>query len=134
MSKISPKNLASAIYSATEGKSGSALAQAVKKSAEMLRDKRMLGKGDEVLKSLQQLIDKKEETIRMKIIGAKKLSSTEEKKIEHEVKDRYKARHIVSEFIEDKEMLGGYRVEVGEEVWDSTWRTGLKKLEKALVK
>ena len=50
MSKVSPKNIAEAIYEATEGKSGASLAPAIKNSVQILHSKRMLGKSEEVLK------------------------------------------------------------------------------------
>ena len=134
MSKISPKNLAQSIFEASHGKVGAELSQVVKNSAKMLADKRLLGKSKDILKNLQEIIDKSEGTIRMKVISAKILSPEEKKKLEHEVKEKYKAKNIVSEFFEKKEVLGGMRVEVGDEVLDSTWRTGLKKLEKVLIK
>lgn len=134
MSKISPKNLAQSIFEASHGKAGAELSQVLKNSAKMLADKRLLGKSKDILKNLQEIIDKSEGTIRMKVISAKILSPEEKKKLEHEVKEKYKAKNIVSEFFEKKEVLGGMRVEVGDEVLDSTWRTGLKKLEKVLIK
>ncbi len=134
MSKISPKNLAQSIFEASHGKAGAELSQVLKNSAKMLADKRLLGKSKDILKNLQEIIDKSEGTVRMKVISAKILSPEEKKKLEHEVKEKYKAKNIVSEFFEKKEVLGGMRVEVGDEVLDSTWRTGLKKLEKVLIK
>lgn len=134
MSKISPKNLAESIYKASHGKAGAELSQVLKNSAKMLAEKRLLGKSKDILKNLQEIIDKSEGIVRMKVVSAKALSSDEKKNLEHQTKEKYKAKSIVSEFFEDKEVLGGIRVEVGDEVMDNTWRAGLKKLEKVLIK
>ena len=60
MPKISPKNLAQAIFEATEGKSDADLTSVLKRSAEMLGQKRLLGKSKDILQALQDIIDKKE--------------------------------------------------------------------------
>jgi hypothetical protein len=80
------------------------------------------------------IIDEKTNTIRAKITTAKNLSAGERKKIEEDIKQKYKGEVIISEFFEKKELLGGMRVEVGSEVLDTTFRTRLRKLEKFLIK
>ena len=133
MSKISPKNIAQAIYSATEGKSGSELRHLLLRSAQVLREQRMLGQSEEVLNTLQNIIDKKTGTVRMKVTTAKRLEGKERKKLEAEIKEKYKAQTVISEFFEVAELLGGIRVEVGDDVLDSTYRSNLRKLEKFLI-
>ena len=81
MSKIFPKNVAEAIYEATEGKSGTLLALTLHRGARMLHDKRILGKSNEILKALQNIFDKKTGTVRVKITTAKNMESRERKKI-----------------------------------------------------
>ena len=132
MTKISPKNIAEAVYEATKGKSGRDLAVALKRSAQVLKDKRMLGQSSEVLKALQNIFDKKTSSVRMKVTTAKSLGSQEKSKLENEIKEKYKAQIVISEFFEKEELLGGMRVEVGDEVLDSTYRNKLQKLEKFL--
>lgn len=133
MAKISPKNIAEAIYSATEGKSGSGLDAVVKRSAQMLRDKRMLGKSEEVLGALRDIVDKNTGIVRAKVITAKVMPLGERKKLEGEIKEKYKAQKVVSEFFEKAELLGGVRVEVGDEVLDNTYKNKLQQLEKFLT-
>lgn len=132
--KISPKNIAEAIYGATVSKSGNDLAQVLRRSAEMLHNKRMLGKSSEVLSALQNIFDKKTGTIRMKVITAKSMGQERKKKLENEIKDKYKADKVVSEFFEKEELLGGIRIEVGDEVLDTTYRNKLHQLENFLIK
>ena len=134
MAKISPKNIAEAIYKATEGKSGQDLAITVKRSAQLLADKRLLTKSGEVLKALQNIFDKKTGTVRAKVTTAKSLGNEKQAKIKNEIKEKYKAKAVEGEFFENKELLGGMRVEVGDEVLDNTHRNKLKKLEKFLMR
>src|SRR3989338_6296353 len=105
--KIFPKIIAEAIYEAAKDKKGDTLSQALHRSAKMLRDKRMLGKSDEVLRSLQNIFDQKTGVVRMKVATAKKISNEERKKIENETKEKYKGKSMVSEFFEKEELLGG---------------------------
>jgi len=133
MAKISSKNFAEAIYRATAGKSGSELDRMLKRSAQVLQAKRMLGKAENILNALQDIIDKKTGTIRMKVITAKDLASGEIKKLENEVKEKYKAQIVKAEFFKKKELLGGMRIEVRDEVLDATYKKKLLKLEKFLM-
>ncbi len=133
MAKISPKNIAEAVYSVSQGKSGQDLAFALKRSVEMLQKKRMLGKSDEVLSALLSIFDKKTGTIRMKVTTAKGMSRGEKERLENEIKEKYKAQNVKSKFFEKEELLGGMRVEVGDEVLDTTYQTKLHQLEKFLI-
>ena len=133
MTKISPKNIAQAVYETTEGKSGQSLTVALKRSAQMLKDKRMLGKSGEVINALQNIFDKKNGTVRMKVTTAKTMEREEKSKLENEIKEKYKAQIVVGEFFEKKELLGGIRVEIGDEVLDNTYKNKLYRLENFLM-
>ncbi len=134
MTKISPKNAAEAIYRATKGKLGNDLGLALKRSVQVLQNKRMIGKSGEVLSALQEIIDRKEGIVRMKATTAQRIENIERKKLENEVKEKYKAQSVISEFFEKPELLGGIRVEVGDEVLDATYKNKLRKLEKFLIR
>lgn len=133
MTKISPKNIAEAVYNATEGKSGQDLVFTLKRSAQVLKDRHMFGKASEVINALQNIFDKKTGTIRMKVTTAKSLGREERNKLENEIKEKYKAKAVISEFFEKEELLGGERIEVGDEILDNTYRNKLQKLGKFLM-
>lgn len=133
MAKISPKNIAEAVYEATEGKSGQDLAVLLKRSAQVLGKKHMLDKSSEVLNALQNIFDQKTGTARMKVTTAKVMGKEEKNKLENEIKGKYKIKNVIGEFFEKEELLGGMRIEVGDEVWDNTYRNKLHKLEKFLM-
>ena len=133
MAKISPKNIAEAVYKATEGKSKQDLTAVLKRSVRVLENKRMLGKSEEVLNALQNILDKKTGTVRMKVATARKMGHPERSKLEDEIKKKHKAQVVVGEFLEKGELLGGARVEVGDEVLDTTYSNKLHQLEKFLI-
>jgi F0F1-type ATP synthase delta subunit len=134
MATRSSKNIAEALYMATKGKSGHELEQAIKRGAKVLKDRRMLSKSIEILNALQNIIEKNTGAVRVKVTTAKKIEVGERKKIENEIKEKYKAETVISEFFERAELLGGMRVEVGDEVIDSTYKNKLQRLEKFLIK
>lgn len=134
MTKISTKKLAEAIYEATLGLSNADSVNIVKNIIVMLKNKKMLGKSEEILKHLQDIIDQKSGIVRARISSAKVVSEKEKKELENELKEKYKAREIISEYFEKKELLGGVKVEVGNEVWDNTYRNKLNQLSKLLIK
>ena len=133
MAKISSKNIAEAVYNATVGKSKQDLVAVLKRSAQMFQKKRMLNKSGEILSALQDIFDKKEGAIRMKVMTAGDIGYEEKSKLENEIKEKYKAKIVISEFFEKKELLGGMRVEIGDEVIDSTYRKKLHELENFLM-
>ncbi len=61
------------------------------------------------------------------------MSNEERERIEKEIKEKYKAGKVISEFFQKEELLGGVRVEVGDEVLDTTYKTKLQKLENFLI-
>jgi len=133
MAKISSKNFAQAVYEATEGKSGQRLGITIKHSAQKIKDKRMLGKSKEILSALQNIFDKKTGTIRMRVSTAKSIGKEERNKLEEEIKKKYKAQTVEGEFFENKELLGGMRIETEGEVFDNTYKRKLHELEKFLI-
>ena len=126
--------MAQAMYDATKGKSGSSLDLALKRSVKVLENKRMIGNSKNVLSALEDIIDKKEGIVRMKATTAHKIGGEERKKIENEIKEKYKAKSVESIFFERPELLGGIRVEVGDEVLDATYKSKLHKLENFLMR
>ena len=93
-----------------------------------------IDKLNQVCKSIQDIVDKKEGVVRMKVITAKSLNNNEKSKLEEEIREKYKARKVISEYFEKRELLGGMRVEVGAEVLDTTYKSRLQKLEEFLIK
>ena len=133
MRKTSPKQIAEAIYKAAEGKSKADVEVILKRAVAILGRKGILSRSEEIIGRLQNILDKKEGVVRARIFSSKKLPSEEKNKLEKEIKERYGAEKVVSQFFENEELLGGVRFEVGDEVLDATYRSKLRKLEKFLT-
>ena len=124
MSKISIQNIALAIHETTASP---------KEVVEFLNKRRLLSKSEEILTELEKVIHKEKGIMKMKVKSATALSEHKQKELEHEMREKYGAKHIESEYLEDKSLLGGMRIEIGEEIIDFTHRNKLDQLEKHLI-
>jgi len=134
MSKISTKNIIEAIDKETSGKSGVELNSSIKKIVSFLHKRRLLGRSKEILEELEKYIDKREGVLRMKVSSADTFPNAKKSDLESKMKDKYKAQKIESTYLEDKSLLGGVKIEIGEDVLDMTYRNKLNQLEKHLIK
>lgn len=133
MSKLSLKKIAEGINEVLEDKSTSKIDATLKNIVEYLHKNRLLKDSNKILGELEKIINKKTGTIKVKIHHAKHLTENYKKTLEHEIKTKYKAKHIESEYFENKDLLGGVKVEVGEEIWDNTYRNKINQLRKHLI-
>ena len=133
MSKISTKNIALAIHESTKGKADGALHKSVADVVEYLAKKRLLSKAPDILKQLEQIIDKEEGIVQTKITYKKTPPKRITEEIEEKLKKRYKAKEIVTTIEEDTNVLGGVKIEVGDEIIDLTLRNKIGQLENYLI-
>lgn len=132
MKAISVNNLARAIYESSKKKDGADLNHALVNAAEFIRDKNMMGKSDLILASLEKIIDEDEGIARVKVSSSKKLTKGMIEEIEELIKKRYKKSEVIMEEIEDSKLLGGIRIEIGDEVIDMTLKNYIRQLQNYL--
>lgn len=133
MANLSITNTAKAIYSALKDKTGEDLDNVLLNVPKVLDQKGMLSKSDSILEVLQNIIDKDKNIIRAKIYSIDKLSVENIKKIEEELKDRYKAEKVYLTEIEDKNILGGIKIEIADEIIDLSLLKKVTQLKKHLL-
>jgi F-type H+-transporting ATPase subunit delta len=133
MATISVNNIASAIYESSLGKDGAELDVVMKKAVDLISKKHLMSKSKEILDQLEKIIDKKEEVIRAKISSRIKIDKKITDEIEDFIKKRYQVKHTVLEFTVDEKLLGGMRIEIGDEIIDMTTRNKIKKLQNYLI-
>lgn len=133
MAKISIKNLAEALYESSLGKEGADLDSILKKSVIFMRDKNLIGKKKEILESLEQIINKKEEIIKAKVTTSEKLKTEAHKEIEDFIKKKYKAKEVYIEIIENPKILGGIKIEIGDDIIDTTLLNKIHQLQNYLI-
>ena len=133
MSKISVKNIAEAIERETEGKSGAELLAVLKNTVEFLHKKRMLSQSEAILSAFEKKINEKNGIVKIKVRSAKEIPENKKKTLEKEIKEKYGAKEIESVYLQDLKLLGGMKIEIGDEVLDDTYRNRLNQLEKVLI-
>lgn len=133
MATISINNIARAIYESSIGKDGAELDVVTKKAVDLISKKHLMSKSKEILNQLEKIVDKHEEVIRAKISSKIKLDKKITDEIDDFIKKRYKAKNTVLEFIIDEKLLGGIKIEVGDEIIDTTLKNKIKKLQNYLI-
>jgi F-type H+-transporting ATPase subunit delta len=133
MATISIKNIARAIFESSYGKDGASLDAVTKKAVDLISKKHLLSKSKEVLYELEKIVDKSKEVVRAKISSRIKIDKKETDEIEDFIKKRYKAKNAVLEFSINPKLLGGIRIEVGDEIIDMTLKNKIKKLQNYLI-
>lgn len=131
MTAISNKNIAQAIYLAS--KDHKTEDQFSTKVVKFLAKKKLLFKTPDILLHLDKIINDAEGRIVAKISSVEKISGTQNKEIAQILTRRYSAKEIsLVEFLDEK-LLGGFKVEVNDEVIDLTIKNKIEKLQKYLI-
>lgn len=133
MATISVNNLARAIYESSLGKDGKDLDAVTKKAVNLISKKHLLSKSKEIITQLEKIIDKKDEVVRAKISSKSKIDKKIVDEIEDFIKKRYKVKNAILEFSIEPKLLGGIRIEIGDEIIDTTLKNKIKKLQNYLI-
>lgn len=133
MATVSINNLARAIYESSFGKDGKELDAVTKKTVDLISKKHLLSKSKEIITQLEKIIDKNEEVVRAKISSKTKIDKKITDEIEDFIKKRYKAKNTILEFEINPKLLGGIKIEIGDEIIDTTLKNKIKKLENYLI-
>ncbi|MFA6355379.1 MAG: F0F1 ATP synthase subunit delta [Candidatus Paceibacterota bacterium] len=133
MVSISIKNLTQAIYDSSFDKEGKVLEDILLKTATYLKNKNLLGKKEEILKSLEEIINKEQGIIKAKVSTEIKLKTEVKKEIEEFIKKKYKIKEVILEEQIDEKLLGGIKIEIGDEIIDATISNKIKQLQTYLI-
>ncbi len=134
MAATSNNDIARAIYLATRGKAGVEQSDVLRKVVNFLSRKRLLSKSDEILSRLDKMINQEEGRVIAKVSSPEKLDSRMKTHLEQELKKRYRANEIVLREIFNKELIGGIKVEVNDEIIDLSIKNRIGKLQAYLIK
>ena len=128
---ISNNNIAEAIYLVS--KSHSHDEQFSSKVVQFLWKKRLLPKSPEILLALSKIINDKEGRIMAKVSSADKINETTNKEIAEILIKRYSAKEVNLVENLDEKLLGGFKIEVNDEVIDLTIKNKIRKLQEHLI-
>ena len=134
MTTISHNDIARAIYLVSKDKTGRELHDIYEKIIQFLARRRLLSKSADILEKLNNIINKEKGRITAKVSGAKGINRVEKEELTHFLRKRHKAKEVI--FLEktDEKLLGGIKVEVGDEVIDLTVKNKIKELQEHLTR
>jgi len=133
MSHLSNNDIARSIYEGAKESKGS-LSSYLKKVIKFLSKKRLISKSPEILSQLRKIVNKEEGIVEAKVGSVTKLSTETRHHLTHSLKKRYGAKDVILNEVIDERLLGGMRIEVGDEIIDLTMRNKIKQLQEYLIK
>lgn len=134
MAAISNNDIAKTIYLLTQGKTGAELQNTLQSITRFLAKKRLLNKTNAILSRLRKMINDEEGVVEVRVTSAEDLGDEAKRSLKHSLKERYKAKEINFTEMIDKSLLGGFKVEVNDEVIDFTVKNKIKKLKEHLTR
>lgn len=133
MAVISNNNIARAIYLAAKGKNNEEQSLVFKKVIQFLIKKRLLIKSPNILSCLIKIINDEEGRVVARVSSKNNLSEKFKQELKHSLAQRYKAKEIDLVSNTDEKLLGGYKIEVNDEVIDLTIKNKIGKLQEYLT-
>lgn len=134
MSALSTNHIAKAIYDAAKDKSGAEQQAVLKSAVKFLAKKKMLGRAENILRALEDIGSREEKSLYVRVQSADKLSDHHRNELGHALKEIYGREKIHWRESEDKTLLHGVRVEVGDDVIDLSAKNKLEQLKEHLIK
>ena len=132
MATLSNKDIANAIYGFLKDKNGSR--DAFREVVKFLQKKRLLGRSKAILESLRRVVNEEEGELEAEVQSVRSLPDKNKKEISEFLKRKYGAKQLILKESLDEKLLGGFRIEVKDEVIDLTSRNKLRKLQAHLTK
>ncbi|MFA5791625.1 MAG: F0F1 ATP synthase subunit delta [Candidatus Paceibacterota bacterium] len=133
MITISNNNIAHAIYLASKSYSSVEQPLFLEKVVEFLYKRRLFSKVPDILFRLNKIINDHEGRVVVKISSAKSINETINKELAEILIKRYSAKEINLVENLDEKLLGGFKIEVNDEVIDLTIRNKIIKLQEHLT-
>lgn len=132
MATTTNNDIARAIY--LSSKDGGHTPQFYKNVTQFLVRKRLLPKAKDILLHLNKIINEGEGRIEAKVSSKSELDGETKKELINSLSKRYSAKDVVLHTHLDERLLGGFRVEVDDEVIDLTIKNKIGKLQEHLTK
>lgn len=133
MAKTKNTDIAKAIHLATVGKTGADLSSALKSVVRFLARNRLLSQSPKILGELAKISNKENGIVEANTWSVLKLDEKMKVTLGQVLKKKYSAKGVVFNEKLDARVLGGVKVEVGDEVIDLTIKNKINKLQEHLV-
>lgn len=127
-------NIAQAIYLEIKGKNKDEQSVVFPKIIQFLVKKRLLSNLPDIFSRLSKIANREEGRVVAKVYSEKTLSEKTVNELKHSLLKKYIAKEVEIILKTDPRLIGGLRVEVGDEVIDLTTKNKIKKLQEYLIK
>ncbi len=133
MANISYNEIARSIYEASLNKEIDQNTFA-KNVISFLNRRKLFSKSKIILKHLDKILNEDKGLLEVRLITAYPLIEKDKKSIANELKKIYQKNSVIFEERIDMRLIGGFRLEIGEEIIDLSISNKLQKLQKYLTK
>ncbi len=134
MATLSNNDIAKAIYLSMKGKNASNLSEALKNATSFLSRKRLLGRSERILASLEKIVNEDTGRLEVSAASATPLKEEDRKYLKEILKKRYGEKEFIFKEKIDEGLIGGVRLKIKDEVIDLTLRRKIDKLKAYLTK
>ncbi len=134
MAHISYNDIAKLVREMTRDKKGKELDEAVKNLVRFLARVRLLSKTSLIFSKLEEIIHNEKHEILVTVKSVAPLKTQEKNHIIDFVNKKYDTENVIINEQIVPDLLGGFRIEIGNDVLDLSLRHRVKKLEAYLKK
>jgi F-type H+-transporting ATPase subunit delta len=124
--KIAPKNLAKVLLESED--------ISMKDFVTYLAKKKMLGDADAIIAEYRKLYNHQHNIVEATVTLIERLPERTRLELREALKKKYKAKEVHMLEKVDARLIGGMKVQVGDEVYDSSIKNTLRQLETQLLK
>lgn len=132
MANISYNEIARSIYEVSLNKEVDQNTFA-KNVINFLKKRKLISKSKLIFKHLDKIINTENSLLEVRLISAYPLTEKDKKSIAIELKKIYQVSSVIFESKIDMRLVGGFRLEIGEEIIDLSISNKLQKLQKYLT-
>jgi F-type H+-transporting ATPase subunit delta len=126
-------DIARAIFLVSKGKGGGDEHLVNKRIVQFLAKKRLLSKAPDILLRLGKIINEEEGRVIAKVSSKNKISEVAKKDLAQALSKRYSGKEVSLIESIDERLLGGFKIEVNDEIIDMTLKNKIKKLQEYLI-
>lgn len=128
------KELARVLLEMTDGKEEAHEKKAIKDFAAYLAKKGLLSEAPDIIREYERLFDQKHDIVKATITLTERLPEKQRLELREALKKKYKAREVHMLEKVDARLIGGMKIQVGEEVYDGSVKSSLNQLQAQLLK
>lgn len=134
MATISNNNIAEAIYFLSKDKNEKDISILIDNVIKFLIRKRLLSKSKDILNQLEKISNKEEGIVIVRLKSSKRLNENIRNEIQRIIQNKYNAQNVILKEEIDESVLGGFKLEIKDEIIDLTVSNKLKKLQEYLIR